>query len=170
MVAFGSKTRNVSDSSWSKFTPRANGHIPPPLASSTPPKKNKQQQQQSNASVNGFGTSSPKKRKAEGDVDHYPGGFGGAFQQGNLRKKRVAYMMEEDEDEEEDRGHSLLSNGVAHASTSGLATTNGKKEGKGGMKDTKKFAELQEQRKNLPIAKGEFIVEFRSTAILTPYL
>ena len=132
MVAFGSPERPNASSSTIVTTPFTSKlkNIPPPLANSTP-KKSKH--------INGVikAPNSPYKRVKISNED------------GSPRKGKTVYMDVDDED----HGVSLSVNGISK--TTGAEN---QKRNVGHSKDSKpekKFLELQEQRKQLPIAKGE---------------
>ncbi|EJC98012.1 P-loop containing nucleoside triphosphate hydrolase protein [Fomitiporia mediterranea MF3/22] len=111
--------------------------LPPPLASSTPKKR-------LNGFVNGSSSSSktPNQTKpngVNGDASPY-------------KKRKIVYM-----EENEDHGERLIVNGHT-------TTTSEKVNGKAGhAKASKKFHDLQDQRRQLPITKGKeaLIREFR---------
>lgn len=135
MVAFGAKEGGNQVPSTSSFTPfkTSNGQAPPPLANSTP-KKSKL--------ANGLENSESSRVSLPGDQEKSNATLT------NGKKRKIAYM-----DEDEDRGQSLSLNALQQ---------NGEKEGKkagklevnGKAKLQKIAAQLQEQRRNLPIAKG----------------
>ena len=143
MTGLGSTVNRNTGASSSKINsvPFSSSHksIPPPLASSTP-KKSKL-----NGNINGFGSSGSKKLSNDQNISVN----GNAINEGTSpKKRRIAYM---DDSEEEDHGVNLSTlNGHVH----GHANGRGEKkhsQGKGG----RKMAELEEQRKQLPIAKGK---------------
>ncbi len=142
MVAFGAKEDGNQEASTSSFTPfkTSNGPAPPPLANSTP-KKNKY----ANGLTNGGSPKTPYSRNHDQS--------NATITNGSLRKRKIAYM---DEDEDEDRGQSLSMLAVQHNRERN--GQHGKKEWKtdlnGKAKLQKISLELQEQRRNLPIAKG----------------
>lgn len=138
MVGFGTTSDKSVEASSSKLpsVPFASSHrtIPPPLASSTP-KKSKP-----NGLLNGVERSGSKNTKAA-PVNEDDGA--------SQKRRKIAYM---EDSEDEDHGVSLT---TLNGHTNGHV--NGKSESKlNHVREIKRTAELQNQCKQLPIAKGEF--------------
>ncbi|KAI5122441.1 hypothetical protein M0805_008753 [Coniferiporia weirii] len=140
----------------STSTTRAAGHFintkstrPPPLASSTPKKR-------ANGIVSDVSGSSSKRSKGKANGIIRGDGFGEMEDGSPLKKRKVNYM-----DDDEDHGASLSINGHTTSFSNGKHSNKG---GKSEMKELKKHAQLQEQRRQLPIAKGReaLIHEFRA--------
>lgn len=124
MAGFGLEVTNGSAYRHQSQSLNGGKKLPPPLASSTPKKR------LSDSFGGAFGRTDKSSRANGINGDESP-----------LKKRKVVYMDEN----EEDHGESLVVNGRAT--------------GKGGKvhamaKGPNKFEQLQEQRRQLPIAKG----------------
>lgn len=132
-MGYGAGTSYSVGANSSFGNPGKGKSIPPPLASSTPKK----------GAVNGnsdgsFGPSALKNGRKTST-------FNNAVMNGSPLKKRKVVYMDEDDD---DHGQSLLVNGL-------IRTLNGRgKPDSQRNKAQKKQQELQEQRRQLPIARG----------------
>lgn len=138
MVGFGfaSSSNTTNDSGFNVAS--TSKRIPPPLASSTPKKR-------LNGVVHGQGRDSPTGNKQKPRLSSGATNGIHSLENGSPTKKRkVVYF-----DEDEDHGASLQINGH-------VTTVNGKAETseKAKAREIRKQAALQEQRKELPIAKG----------------
>ncbi|KAH8114655.1 P-loop containing nucleoside triphosphate hydrolase protein [Phellopilus nigrolimitatus] len=154
MVGFGLASSSGDHSASSFRTSNKIKTIPPPLASSTPKKRTNGGP---NLNLNGVRTPpSLKKAKRYNFINGASNADGSPLKR---RKTSVAYM----EDDEEDHGASFAS---INGHTTGFGANQSGKLGKATNsqeKELRKLAALQEQRQQLPIAKGReaLIREFR---------
>lgn len=114
--------------------------IPPPLASSTP-KKSK-----ANGHSNGLVSPTGAKTKPERRNSFHRAAD---MEIGSPKKRKIAYM-----EDSEDHGVVLPVNGATNSANGSTTSPNHKKMEFAKVREMKKLADLQEQRKELPIAKG----------------
>ena len=150
-------------------------NIPPPLAESTPKKR----QTERRGSISGPGSINGTNGVASSSTNTPLNGtnVNGSNGAGPTPKKRkVVHLEDDDVETEEDRGigytasPSMKTNGNVNGMNgfgkqkrrSGMFTPNGKAKlvnGEANSKSSAKYTQLQEQRRQLPIAKGESVTK-----------